>query len=66
MPLFPVFADASLKEVLTGAWPRSRTPMVCACSVVAYFKFMPNISATSCITWETKMLPLSVIMGVGK
>ena len=58
--------DAIFKEVLIVAWACSRTPIVCACFVVACFKFTPNISSTSCITWETKTLPLSVIMSVGK
>ena len=58
--------DAFFKEVSIVAWARSRTPMVCACFVVACFKLMLNISATSYITWETKKLPLSVIMNVGK
>ena len=58
--------DAIFKEVLIVAWARSRTPIVCACFVVACFKFLPNISATSCITWETKTLPFSVIISVGK
>ena len=31
-----------------------------------FVKFMPGISATSCITWATKTLLLSVIMSVGK
>ena len=56
--------DAIFKEVLIVAWARSTTPMICACFVVACFKFMPNIWANSCITWETKTLPLSVIMSV--
>ena len=58
--------DAISKEVLTVAWARSRTPIVCACFVVACFKFMPNILATSCITSETKKHPLPVIMSAGK
>ena len=58
--------DANFKEVLTVAWACSRTPMVCACFVVACFKFLPSISVTSCITWETKTFALSVIMSVGK
>ena len=57
---------AIFKEVLIVAWARSRTPMVCACFVVACFKFMPSISATSCTTWEIKTLLLSVIMSVGQ
>ena len=57
---------ANFKEVLIVAWALSRTPIVCACFVVACFNFMFNISATSCITWETKTLPLSGIMSVGK
>ena len=40
--------------------------MVCACFVVACFKFRPSISATSCINWEPKTLPFSVIMNVSK
>ena len=44
----------------------SGTPIVCACFVVACFKFMPSVSATSCITWETRTLPLSFITSVGK
>ena len=48
------------------AWTRSMTLTVCACFVVAYFKFMRSISLTSCITWETKMLPLSGMVSVGK
>ena len=59
-------SDAIFKEVLIVAWARSMTPIFCACFVVVCFKFMPNISATSCITWETKTLPLSVIMSVAK
>ena len=58
--------DAIFKEILIVAWARSRIPMVYACFIVASFKFMPSISATSCITWETKTLPLSVIVNVGK
>ena len=58
--------DAIFKEVLIVAWARSKTPIVLACFVVACFKLMPNISATSCITWEMKTLPLSVIMRVSK
>ena len=58
--------DAFFKEVVIVAWAPSRTPMVCACFVVACFKSMPNIPTTSCITWETKTLPLSVILSVGK
>ena len=54
--------DAIFKEVSIVAWALSRTSMVFACFVVACFKYMPSISATSCITWETKTLPLSVIM----
>ena len=65
-PCFLYSPDAIFKEVLIVAWACSRTPMVCACFVVACFEFMPKISATSCITWETKTLPLSVIMSVGK
>ena len=42
--------DANFKEFLIVAWARSRTPIVCACFAVACLKFMPNISATSCIT----------------
>ena len=53
--------EAVFKEVLVVAWARSSTSIVWAC-----FKFMPNILATSCITWETKTLPLSVIMTVEK
>ena len=40
--------------------------MVCACFVLACFKFMPSISDTSCIIWETKTLALSVMMSVSK
>ena len=58
--------DAIFKEVLIVAWAYSRTLIVCACFVVACFKFMPNISATSCLTWETKTFLLSVIISVGK
>ena len=58
--------DSIFKEVLMVVWARFRTPMVCASIVVACFGFMPSISATSCITWETKTLHLSVIMSVGK
>ena len=57
---------AIFKEALIVAWVRFSTPMVCACFVVAWFKFMPSISATSCMTWGTKTLPLSVIMSVSK
>ena len=59
-------ADAVFKTVLIVAWAHSRTPIICACFVVACFKLMPNLSATSCITWETKTLPLSVLIRVGK
>ena len=48
------------------AWARSMTTVACACFVVACFKFMPSISATSCITWETKTLPLSVMMSLSR
>ena len=48
------------------AWAHSRTPIVCAGFVVACFKVMPRILASLCKTWEVKMLPLSVIMSVGK
>ena len=48
------------------ACARSRTQIVCACFVVACFKFMPSISAISFIISETKRLPLSVLMTVGK
>ena len=58
--------DAIFKEVLIVAWALSRTPMVCACFVVACFEFMASFSAISCITWETKTLPLSVMISVGK
>ena len=58
--------DAIFKEVLIVAWARSRTPMVWAGFVVAFFKFMPSISATSCIIWETKTLPLCVLITLGK
>ena len=57
--------DANFKEVLIVTWARSRTPMVCACFVVACFKYLPCISATSGITWETKTLRSSAIMSVG-
>ena len=57
--------DAIFKEVVIMAWSRSRTPFICAC-FVACFKLMRSISATSCITWETKMIPLSVILNAGK
>ena len=46
------------------AWARFWTPIACPCFVNASFNYMPSISATSCMTWETKMLPLSVIMSV--
>ena len=58
--------DVIFKEVLNLAWARSRTPIVFAYFFVACFKYLPSISAISCITWETKTLPLSVVMGVGK
>ena len=58
--------DAIFKEVLFVAWALSKTPMVCACFVVACSRFMPSISATSCITWETKTLLFSVMMSIGK
>ena len=58
--------DAIFKEVLIVAWAHSGTPMVRACLVVASFKIMPNISASSWVTWQTKTLPLSVIMNVSK
>ena len=58
--------DAIFKEVLIVSWARSRTPKVRACFGVACFKFMPNFSATSCITWEAKTLPLSVKISEGK
>ena len=58
--------DAIFKEILIVAWARSRTPIVCARFVVAYFKFMPSVSDTSSMTWETKTLSLSVKMSVGK
>ena len=63
---FPWSPDATFGEMLIVAWAHSRTPMVYACFVVSCFKFIPNISATSCTTWETKMLPLSIIMSVGR
>ena len=44
--------DAIFREIMIMAWARSRTPVVCTCYVVACFKFMPSISATSSITWE--------------
>ena len=65
-PCFPYSIDAISKEVLIVAWARSRTPIVSACIVVASFKFMPRFSATSCITLETKTLPLSVLRSMGK
>ena len=58
--------DAILKEVLIVPLAPSRTPFVCACFVVACFRFMPNVFATSYKTWVTKTLPLSVIIGVVK
>ena len=57
---------AIIKGTFVVAWARFRAPMVCAGFVVACFNFMPSVLAVSCITWETKTLPLSVIMSVGK
>ena len=58
--------DAISKETLIVAWALSWNPKAYACFVVACFKYMPKTSATSCITWETKTLPLSATMSVGK
>ena len=61
-PCFVHSPDSIFKVVFIVAWAHSRTPMVCACFVAVCFKSMPNISVSSCITWEMKMLPfLSVI-----
>ena len=66
VPFFAVF-DRFLfrKDPGCGMLP-SRTPNVCACFVAACFDFMPGSSATSCITWWMKTLPLSVKLSVGK
>ena len=66
MPLFPIFARYLFQPNLYCGVSRSRTTMVCTCLVVASFKFMPSISAFSCIAWLTKTLTLSVILSLGK
>ena len=63
---FLYLPDAILREVSIVAWARPRTPIICACFVVACFRFMPSISSISFITLEMKTLYLSVKMSVRK
>ena len=66
VPLFHLFARCHFREILIVEWALPGPRLFLACCVVTCFDFIPSISTSSCIAWETKTLPLSDIMTAGK